>query len=99
MQVIPCFFIGLALQIIFISGIVYIVNVYLLNMASAISIHVMVRSLVGATFPLLEGPMYDALHINYSATLLAALSAFVMVSPILLMIHGSRIRSLSRFSI
>lgn len=97
-QVISCFFIGLSLQIIFISGIVYIVDVYFLNTVSAISIHVMVRSLVSATFPLFEGPMYESLHINYSATLLAALSALIMVSPILLRIYGSRIRTWSRFS-
>ncbi|KAJ5712469.1 hypothetical protein N7493_008937 [Penicillium malachiteum] len=97
-QVIACFFIGMSLQIIFISGIVYIVDVYLLNTVSAISIHVMVRSLVSATFPLFEGPVYDSLHIKYSATLLAGLSALIMVSPILLMIYGSRIRIWSRFS-
>ncbi|KAJ5256788.1 hypothetical protein N7478_012892 [Penicillium angulare] len=97
-QVISCFFIGMSLQIIFISGIVYIVDVYFLNTVSAISIHVVVRSLVSATFPLFEGPMYDSLHINYSATLLAALSAVIMVSPILLRIYGSRIRAWSRFS-
>ncbi|KAJ5762552.1 uncharacterized protein N7511_005934 [Penicillium nucicola] len=98
-QVIACYAIGLALQIIFISGIVYIVDVYLLNTVSAISIHVMVRSLVSATFPLFERPMYEMLHINWSATLLAGLSAIIMVSPILLIIFGSRIRSWSRFSV
>ncbi|KAJ5889330.1 hypothetical protein N7504_010140 [Penicillium tannophilum] len=97
-QVISCFFLGMSLQIIFISGIVYIVDVYFLNTVSAISIHVMVRSLVSATFPLFEGPMYESLHINYSATLLAALSALIMVSPILLRIYGSQIRTWSRFS-
>lgn len=99
-QLIACFFIGLALQIIFISGIVYIVDVYQpLNVVSAISIHVMMRSLVSAAFPMFEGPMYEALHINYTATLLAVLSAVIMVSPILLIIYGSRIRSWSRFSV
>ncbi|KAJ6105062.1 hypothetical protein N7486_003751 [Penicillium sp. IBT 16267x] len=97
-QVMSCFFIGMSLQIIFISGIVYIVDVYFLNTVSAISIHIMVRSLVSATFPLFEGPMYESLHIKYSATLLAALSALIMVSPILLRIYGSRIRTWSRFS-
>lgn len=98
-QVISCFVIGLALQIIFISGIVFIVDVYLLNTVSAISIHVMVRSMASATFPLFEGPMYNSLGINWSATLLAGLSAVIMVSPILFMIYGARIRSWSRFSV
>ncbi|KAJ5184093.1 hypothetical protein N7492_001709 [Penicillium capsulatum] len=99
-QLIASFFIGLALQIIFISGIVYIVDVYQpFNVVSAISIHVMMRSLVSATFPMFEGPMYEALHIEYTATLLAVLSAVIMVSPILLIIYGPRIRSWSRFSV
>lgn len=98
-QVIACFFIGLSLQLIFITGIAYIVDVYLLNTVSAISIHVMVRSLVSASFPLFEGPMYESLHINWSATLLACLSACIMASPIIFKIHGARIRSWSRFSV
>lgn len=98
-QVIACFFIGLSLQLIFITGIAYIVDVYLLNTVSAISIHVMVRSLVSASFPLFEGPMYETLHINWSATLLACLSACIMASPIIFRIHGARIRSWSRFSV
>jgi DHA1 family multidrug resistance protein-like MFS transporter len=98
-QVISCFVIGLALQIIFISGIVFIVDVYLLNTVSAISIHVMVRCMAAAAFPLFEGPMYKSLGINWSATLLAGLSAVIMVSPILFIVYGARIRSWSRFSV
>jgi multidrug resistance protein len=98
-QVIACFFIGLSLQLIFITGIAYIVDVYLLNTVSAISIHVMVRSLVSASFPLFEGPMYGTLHINWSATLLACLSACIMASPIIFRIHGPQIRTWSRFSV
>lgn len=98
-QVIACFVIGLALQTIFISGIVFVVDVYMLDTVSATCIHVMVRSMVSATFPLFEGPMYDSLGINWSATLLAGLSAVIMASPILFMIYGARIRSWSRFSV
>lgn len=98
-QVVACFVVGFALQIIFVVGIVYIVDVYLINTVSAISIHVQLRSLVSATFPLFEGPMYDALGIDWSATLLAGLSAVIMVSPILFLIYGARIRSWSRFSV
>lgn len=98
-QVVACFAIGFALQIIFVVGIVYIVDVYLVNTVSAISIHVQLRSLVSATFPLFEEPMYDALGISWSATLLAGLSAVIMVSPILFLIYGARIRGWSRFSV
>jgi hypothetical protein len=98
-QVIACFVIGFALQIIFISGVVYIVDVYPLDTVSAVSIHVMVLSVVSATFPLFEGPMYQRLHVNWSATLLAGLSALIMVSPMLLRIYGVHIRNWSQFSV
>jgi MFS family permease len=98
-QVVACYAIGFALQTVFICGIVYIVDVYLLNTVSATCVHVMVRSVVSATFPLFEGPMYETLHINWSATLLAGLSTLIMASPVLFIIYGSRVRSWSCFSV
>lgn len=56
-QIIACFFIGCPLQLIFTTGIVYIVDVYMGHTVSAISIYVMVRSLASATFPMFELPM------------------------------------------
>lgn len=98
-QVLACFFVGFALQIIFTVGVVYIVDVYQLNTVSALAIHTQVRSLVAATFALFEGPMFNSLDINWSATLLAGVSAVIMISPVLFMIYGARIRSWSRFSV
>ncbi|KAL3479605.1 MFS general substrate transporter [Aspergillus californicus] len=96
-QVISCFFVGCSLQLIFISGIVYIVDVYVPNANSAISIHVAVRSLVSATFPLWGSKLYGSLGVEWTSTLLAALGVVLMPSPIAFYFWGSKIRSWSRF--
>ncbi|KAL4863935.1 hypothetical protein BDV12DRAFT_189284 [Aspergillus spectabilis] len=96
-QVISCFFLGCALQLIFISGIIYIVDVYIPNANSAISIHVAVRSLVSATFPLWASRVYENLGVEWASTLLAALAVVLMPSPIAFYLYGARIRSWSRF--
>ncbi|KAL4876185.1 MFS multidrug transporter [Aspergillus karnatakaensis] len=96
-QVISCFFLGCALQLIFISGIIYIVDVYIPNANSAISIHVAVRSLVSATFPLWGVNVYENLGVEWTATLLAGLGVLLMPSPIAFYFFGGRIRSWSRF--
>ncbi|KAI9372846.1 MFS general substrate transporter [Aspergillus egyptiacus] len=96
-EVMSCFFLGCALQLIFISGIVYIVDVYVPNANSAISIHVAVRSLVSATFPLWGANVYENLGVEWTATMLAALGVLLMPSPIAFYFYGPTIRSWSRF--
>ncbi|KAL4937350.1 major facilitator superfamily domain-containing protein [Aspergillus oleicola] len=96
-QVISCFFLGCALQLIFIAGIIYIVDVYIPYANSAISIHVAVRSLVSATFPLWGSSVYQSLGVEWTSTLLAGLGVLLMPSPILFWFYGEKIRSWSRF--
>ncbi|KAL4954517.1 MFS multidrug transporter [Aspergillus filifer] len=96
-QVISCFFLGCALQLIFIAGIIYIVDVYIPYANSAISIHVAVRSLVSATFPLWGSSVYQSLGVEWTSTLLAGLGVVLMPSPILFWFYGEKVRSWSRF--
>ncbi|KAL4801831.1 MFS general substrate transporter [Aspergillus unguis] len=96
-QVMACFFLGCALQLIFISGIIYIVDVYIPNANSAISIHVAVRSLVSATFPLWGSKVYESLGVQWTSTLLAGLGVVLVPSPIAFYFYGAKIRSWSRF--
>ncbi|KAJ6013215.1 hypothetical protein N7540_007806 [Penicillium herquei] len=98
-QIIACFFVGCSLQLIFTTGVVYIIDVYMGHTVSAISIHVVVRSLASATFPMFELAMYDRLGIDWSSTLLACLSFVIMPCPFLLWRYGARIRSWSQFSV
>ncbi|RDW63360.1 putative MFS multidrug transporter-1 [Coleophoma cylindrospora] len=97
-QVIACFVIGWALMLVFITGIVYIVDVYTINANSAMSIHIAVRSVVASSFPLWTTPMFDRLGVDWGMTVLAA-CCFVMIPfPVLFWMHGGKIRSWSKFS-
>ena len=97
-QVVASYFIGLGLQLIFIAGITYIVDVYQESANSAMSIHVVVRSLVASSFPLFATAMYDRLGVAWASSVLALLSLIMAPAPILFWIYGSRIRSWSHFS-
>jgi MFS family permease len=95
-QVMSCFFVGFSLQLIFITGVVYIIDVYLTNANSAISIHVGVRSLVSASFPLWGPLLYRRLGIEWTSTLLACLGLLLLPSPLVFYYWGRNIRSWSR---
>lgn len=97
-QVVASYFVGLGLQLIFIAGITYIVDVYQEDANSAMSIHVVVRSLVASSFPLFAAAMYDRLGVAWASSVLALLSLVMAPAPILFWVYGSRIRSWSHFS-
>ncbi|KAL2829134.1 major facilitator superfamily domain-containing protein [Aspergillus pseudoustus] len=96
-QIIACAPLGCALQLIFISGVVYIIDVYMPNGNSAISIHVAVRSLVSATFPLWGGLVYEKLGVEWTSTVLGGLGVLLVPSPVVFWFWGHRIRGWSRF--
>jgi MFS family permease len=96
-QIIACLPLGCALQLIFISGVVYIIDVYMPNANSAISIHVAVRSLVSATFPLWGGLVYQRLGVEWTGTVLAGLGVVLAGSPVVFWVWGAKIRGWSRF--
>lgn len=97
-QVIASYFIGLGLQLIFIAGITYIVDVYRESANSAMSIHVVVRSLIASSFPLFATEMYEQLGVAWASSVLALLSLIMAPAPLLFWVYGSRIRSWSHFS-
>ncbi|KAI0165223.1 MFS multidrug transporter [Hypoxylon sp. FL1284] len=97
-QVLAMYFIGLNLMLIFISGISYIVDVYQIHANSAMSIHIIVRSLISSSFPLFATIMYDNLGVDWASSVLAFLCIIMVPAPILFYRFGHRIRSWSRFS-
>ncbi|KAH9986480.1 major facilitator superfamily domain-containing protein [Xylariaceae sp. FL0662B] len=97
-QALAMYFIGLNLMLIFISGIAYIVDVYQIHANSAMSIHIIVRSLVSSSFPLFATIMYDKLGVDWATSLLAFLCFIMVPAPILFYRFGKKIRSWSRFS-
>lgn len=84
-QVFACYFIGMSLQLIFMAGVVYVVDVYGPNSNCAMSIQVVFRSLAAASFPLWSPPMYRSLEVPWSSTLLAGVSVILLPFPLLFM--------------
>ncbi|RYP89537.1 hypothetical protein DL770_004356 [Monosporascus sp. CRB-9-2] len=99
-QVVAGYFVGCGLQLIFVAGITYVVDVYgrAGDANSAMSAHVVVRSLVASSFPLFADEMYDRLGVAWASSVLALLSLVMAPAPVLFWVYGARIRSWSRFS-
>ena len=55
---------GIGMQVILLQAITYLVDVYTVNANSAISGTVIVRSLIGSTFPLFALTMYHGLGVS-----------------------------------
>ncbi|ORY71024.1 MFS multidrug transporter [Pseudomassariella vexata] len=97
-QVLASYFVGLSLMLIFISGIVYIVDVYQVHANSAMSIHVVVRSLIACSFPLFANIMYEELGVAWASSLLAFLCVALAPVPFAFYYYGKTMRGWSRFS-
>ncbi|KAI4765153.1 MFS general substrate transporter [Aureobasidium sp. EXF-3400] len=96
--VIAAFFVGLGLLLIFISGIVYLVDTYLSNSNSAMSIHIVVRSIVSSSFPLFAGPMFEGLGTQWACSVLGFVCLVMVPVPIVFYLKGKTIRSWSRYA-
>lgn len=83
---------------IFISGLKYIVDVYMLFANSAISANTFVRSCFGAGFPLFANAMYSKLGFSWATSLLAFLGVAMAPVPIVFYLYGHQIRMWSRSS-
>ena len=90
--------IGFAILIIFMMGLAYIGDVYLMFANSAIAGNTIVRSALGGSFPLFAVQMYHRLGVNWASSLLAFLSVAMVPIPVLFYIFGAKIRSWSRYS-
>lgn len=90
--------IGFGIFCIFLQGLNYIIDVYLMNANSAIAGNTVMRSIAGAGFPLFATQMYHKLGVDWATTLLAILCACFAPVPILFFIYGARIRGKSRWS-
>lgn len=98
-QVIASYLVGYGLLLIFITGVIYIVDVYQSHANSAMSIHIVVRSLVASSFPLWSNIMYNHLGIPWGTSLLAFLCIAMLFAPMIFYRYGAKIRSWSKFSI
>ena len=90
--------IGAGILMIFMQGLNYIIDVYLMHANSAIAANTLIRSLAGAGFPLFVMAMYHNLGVPWATSLLGFLTAVMFPVPVLFFIYGKRIRRMSRYS-
>ncbi|EGD89098.2 hypothetical protein H113_04052 [Trichophyton rubrum MR1459] len=96
-QVIAGVPIGFGLIIIFLQGINYIVDVYLIYANSALAANTFIRSLLGAAFPMFASQMYHNLRVAWASSVLAFITLAMIPVPILFYVYGARIRAMSLF--
>ena len=97
-QVIAGIPIGAGIQMIFLQGLSYLIDVYLMHANSAIAANTLVRSLAGGGFPLFASAMYHNLGVPWATSLLGFLCVAFLPVPILFYRYGKRIRQLSKYS-
>ena len=90
--------IGAAVSLVFNSFLSYLVDTYLQYAASAFSANTIVRSCVGAAFPLFTVQMFRALGIAWACTLVGLCGLLLAPSPFLFYRYGPWVRAKSKFS-
>jgi len=90
--------IGAGIQMIFLQGLSYIIDVYLMHANSAIAANTLVRSLAGAGFPMFATAMYHTLGVAWATSLLGFLTVAFLPVPILFFVYGKKIRQMSKYS-
>ena len=89
---------GAGVLLIFLQGLSYIIDVYLMHANSAIAANTLVRSLAGGGFPLFATAMYHNLGVAWATSLLGFLTVAFLPVPILFYVYGKKLRGLSRYS-
>ncbi|KAK3689373.1 major facilitator superfamily domain-containing protein [Podospora appendiculata] len=97
-QVMACYFSGVGLTLVFVSGPAYIADVYGIDTHSALAGHFVACSLVTASFPLWGGSLYAALGVQWASSVLAFV--FIAMMPVLglFVVYGARVGSRSRYA-
>ena len=98
-QVIASIPIAAGIFLVFVPGNVYLMDVYKSNAASALAANSFVRAAFGCAFPLIAGPMYDRLGVEWATSLLAFLCVALTPFPVLFYVYGKKIRGWSKFVI
>ncbi|KWU42925.1 MFS general substrate transporter, partial [Rhodotorula sp. JG-1b] len=91
-------FIGMSFTLVFISFLTYLVEVYLMYSASALSGNTVVRSAVAAAFPLFIRQMFTNLGIGWGASTFGFIGLAITPSPFLFYKYGYKLRQMSRFA-
>ncbi|KAK9451562.1 major facilitator superfamily domain-containing protein [Limtongia smithiae] len=90
---------GFGLILVFLSMFSYLVDAYLIYAASALAGNSLLRSILGATFPLFADQMFTKLTPKWACTLLACLAFILAPIPYFFYKFGPRIRALSKMKL
>ncbi|KAL4742369.1 major facilitator superfamily domain-containing protein [Aspergillus similis] len=90
--------IGAGILVIFMQGLNYIIDVYMMFANSAIAANTLIRSSLGGAFPLFATQMYHKLGVPWASSLLGFITVAMIPIPIVFFIYGKKIRALSKFS-
>lgn len=90
--------IGAGILVIWLQGLNYLIDVYLMFANSALSANTLIRSTVGGAFPLFANYMYNRLGVAWATSLLGFLSIAMIPIPFVFYFYGPKIRALSRYT-
>ena len=90
--------IGAGVLLIFLQGMSYIIDVYLMHANSALAANTLLRSLAGGGFPLFATAMFHNLGVDWATSLLGFITVAFLPVPILFFVYGKKLRSLSKHS-
>ncbi|CAG8930482.1 unnamed protein product [Penicillium salamii] len=90
---------GFGITTIFIVCYMYLIDAYGTYSASALGFLVFTRYVVAGGVTVAGGPIYKALGVQYTLTILGSISALMTFVPYLLYIYGPKIRKHSRYAV
>ncbi|PYH91440.1 MFS multidrug transporter [Aspergillus ellipticus CBS 707.79] len=97
-QVVAGIPIGMGILVIFMQGLNYIIDVYLMFANSAIAANTLIRSSLGGAFPLFATQMYNKLGVDWASSLLGFITIAMIPIPVLFFFYGKKLRAMSKFS-
>lgn len=98
-QVIASVPIGAGIFLVFMPGNVYLMDIYKSNAASALAGNAFVRAALACAFPLIAGPMYNRLGVEWATSLLGFLCVALAPFPVIFYIYGEKVRGWSKYVI
>ncbi|KAF8864616.1 MFS general substrate transporter [Acephala macrosclerotiorum] len=91
-------FIGAGFNVIFQQCINFLVDTYGLYAASAVSANTLLRSFMGAAFPLIAMPLFHNLGVGPAMSILGAIATIAIPVPFIFMKYGLALRRKSKFA-
>ncbi|KAJ5826058.1 hypothetical protein N7474_003196 [Penicillium riverlandense] len=89
---------GFGIYVIFIQCFNYLIDSYLMFAASVFAANTIIRSAVGAAFPLFSKQMFQNLGIQWAGTLLGCLALIMVPIPLAFIKWGPALRKMSKFA-